>query len=60
MLEILKFNPKYDRFLSHLKVKRNYEPKFANQINKVISNLQGKREVVFRRKNKDLTKIYFV
>ena len=60
MLEIVKLNPKYDMFLNNLKVKKNFEPKFANQINKVISNFQSKKEVVFKRKNKDLTKIYLV
>jgi hypothetical protein len=57
LLELLKYNTKYDRYLQHIKVKKNYEPKFTNQINKVISNFQSKKEVSFSRAKTEITKI---
>jgi hypothetical protein len=42
LLEIVKTHPKYDKYLQQIKAKRFYDGK-SNQINKVISNLQGKK-----------------
>lgn len=41
MLEFLMINPKYDKYLQHIRAKRDYAGKM--QINKVISNFQAKR-----------------
>jgi hypothetical protein len=59
VLELLKFNPKYDNYLQQIRIKKNYEVKFTNQINKVISNFQTKKEVSFSRK-RGLTKIELI
>jgi hypothetical protein len=42
LLEIAKKDTKYDKYLQQIKAKRVYDGK-TNQINKVISNFQGKK-----------------
>jgi hypothetical protein len=59
LLEIVKNHSKYDKYLQQIKARRYYDGK-SNQINKVISNLQGKKEFSFIRNQKGLTKIELI